>query len=85
MEQKEPSVLSPEGSLTFGGVQRENEGEEVVLPQMEDDLALCTSHPYTSLPRSYLMLISYNYILVDWHVSGHLLIWHNKQKSIAPT
>lgn len=29
MEQKEPSVLSPEGSFTFGGVGgRENEGED---------------------------------------------------------
>lgn len=47
MEQKEPSVLSPEGSFTFGGVgRRENKGEDVAVPQMEDDLALCTYlHP----------------------------------------
>lgn len=49
MEQKEPSVLSPEGSFTFGGVGREeNEGEDVALLQMQDDLALCTApthHP----------------------------------------
>lgn len=43
MEQKEPSVFSPEGSFTFGRVGRgENEGEDVALPQMEDDLALCS-------------------------------------------
>ncbi len=42
MEQKEPSVFFPEGSFAFGGEGRgENEGEDVALPQMEDDLALC--------------------------------------------
>lgn len=51
MEQKEPSVLSPEGSFTFGGEGRgENEGEDVALPQMEDDLALCSIPPLLTPP-----------------------------------
>lgn len=51
MEQKEPSVFPPEGNFTFGGVEGENDGEDVALPQMEEDLAATPS-------VSYLMLIS---------------------------
>lgn len=36
MEQKEPSLLSPEGSFTFGGVGW-GESEEEDVPQTEDD------------------------------------------------
>lgn len=64
MEQKEPSVFSPEGSFTFGGVERgENEGEDVTLPQMEANLALCPPpHPtHTHTPCSGHLLIFYKH------------------------